>query len=75
MISSAPVDSISGFLDKFNYKNYASVIPLADTSYSFGGIFGNNIVPSNYIYNKELELVKVLNGEIKTETLIKYLAH
>jgi hypothetical protein len=73
LISSAEPDSIRGFLARLNYMDYPSVIALADTSYKFGDIFGNDIIPSNYIYNKELDLVKVLHGEVRTETVIKYL--
>ena len=73
LISSAHPDSISNFLKQFNYSEYSSVVVLADTSDSFGSIFGKDIVPSNYIYNRELKLVKVLSGEVKTETIRKYL--
>ena len=73
LVSGADPDAIKEFLNRFNYSDYPSVIALADTSYSFGDIFGSEIVPSNYIYDKELELVKVLFGEVKTETILKYL--
>jgi thiol-disulfide isomerase/thioredoxin len=73
LVSGADPESIKQFLNPFNYSDYPSVIALADTSYSFGDIFGSEIIPSNYIYNKELELVKVLHGEVKTETILKYL--
>ena len=73
LVSSDYPDSIRQFLSKFKYTDYPSVIPLADTSYDFGDIFGSDIIPSNYIYNKELDLVKVLSGEVKTETILKYL--
>lgn len=73
LVSSAHPDSISKFLSQFHYSDLPSIIPLVDTSYSFGDIFGNDMVPSNYIYDKELNLVKVLPGEVKTETILKYL--
>jgi hypothetical protein len=73
LVSSAQPDSIIGFLKRVNYSVYPSVIPLMDTSYSFEGIFGSGIVPSSYIYNKKLNLIKVLHGEVKTETILKYL--
>jgi hypothetical protein len=73
MISSADRDSIRKFLNRFDFTDYPSVITLADTSDIFGEIFGCDVVPSNYIYNNELKLVKVLNGEVKTETICKYL--
>lgn len=73
LVSSDYPDSIRRFLNKFKYTDYPSVIPLADTSYTFGDIFGGDVIPSNYIYNKNLDLVKVLTGEVKTETILKYL--
>jgi hypothetical protein len=73
LVSSDYPDSIRKFLNKFKYTDYPSVILLADTSYAFGDIFGSDIIPSNYIYNKDLDLVKVLSGEVKTETILKYL--
>jgi hypothetical protein len=73
LISSDHPDSISKFLCQFNSSYYPSVITLADTTDSFSGIFGKDIIPSNYIYNKELKLVKVLLGEVKIETIHKYL--
>lgn len=73
LISSDHPDSIRKFLNQFNNIDYPSIAALADTSDSFGSIFGKDIVPSNYIYNKELKLVKVLLGEVKTETIINYI--
>jgi hypothetical protein len=74
LISSAPGDSISKFLNQFHYSDYPTVIPLADTNDSFSSVFGKDIVPSNYIYNKELKLVKIIFGEVKIETIRKYLS-
>jgi thiol-disulfide isomerase/thioredoxin len=73
LISSDHPDSIRKFLYQFNKIDYPSIIALADSSDSFGSIFGKDIVPSNYIYNKELKLVKVIFGEVKTETILKYI--
>jgi len=73
MISSAEKDTIKKFMDQFSYKDMPAVIPLADTSYLFGDIFGSSKVPSNYIYNRELNLVKAIYGEVKTETILKYI--
>ena len=73
LISSATPDTIRKFLGRFNLADFPSVIPLVDTSYIFGDIFGSDFVPSNYIYNKEHNLVKAISGEVKTETILKYL--
>jgi hypothetical protein len=73
LVSSAPPDLIKEFLRKYNYCNSQYITVLIDTAYVFEEIFGSDIVPSNYIYNKKLALVKVLHGEVKTETVLKYL--
>jgi len=73
MVSSADPSVIRKFFSQFDLTDYPAIIPLVDTSYIFGDIFGSDIVPSNYIYNKELNLVKVFYGEVKTETILKYL--
>lgn len=73
MVSSADTDSIRKLFSQFDLSDYPSIIPLVDTSYIFGEIFGSDIVPSNYIYDKQLDLVKVQYGEVKTETILKYL--
>jgi hypothetical protein len=73
LISNAHPDSIRKFLGQFNYSDYPSVITLIDTAYLFADIFGSEIVPSNFIYNKDLKLVKILKGEMKTEAILKYL--
>lgn len=73
LVSSAHPDSIKSFLSNLNVKDYSTVIPLLDTSYKFEEIFGRGTIPSTYIYNRNLTLVKVLQGEVKTETILKYL--
>jgi thiol-disulfide isomerase/thioredoxin len=73
LISSAHPDSIRKFLKGFNCTDFQSVIPLTDISYNFEDIFGSGIIPSIYIYNKKLKLVKIIHGEVRTEVLIKSL--
>jgi thiol-disulfide isomerase/thioredoxin len=73
LIANDHPDSIDKFLGQFNYSDYPSITAISDTSDSFRKIFGKDIVPSNYIYDKELKLVKVIAGEVKTETIRKYL--
>jgi thiol-disulfide isomerase/thioredoxin len=73
LISSAHPDSIKNFLSRFNYSEFSSVIPLIDTAYSFEDIFGRGVIPSSYIYDRNLNLLKVLHGEVKTETVLKFI--
>lgn len=73
LISGADRNSVSEFLSCFDIDLNNSIITLIDGSYVFDDIFGKDIVPSNYIYNKELQLVKALYGEYRIETIEKYL--
>jgi thiol-disulfide isomerase/thioredoxin len=70
LVSAAHPDSIKVFLKKLNSSDFATVIPLADTAYKFEDVFGRGIIPSIYIYNRKLELIKVLRGEVKTQTIL-----
>jgi len=73
LISDAERNIVISFLNQFNISEKQKIIPLLDTAFVFGEIFGKDIVPSTYIYNKDLELVEVLPGEYKIETILSYL--
>jgi hypothetical protein len=73
LVSSAHPDSIRRFLERLDSSEFPSIVPLADTSYSFEDTFGRNPIPCSFIYNRKLNLVKILPGEVKTETILKYL--
>lgn len=75
LISSAHPDSIKKFLSRFNLSSYSSMITLLDSSYDFEEIFGSSIVPSFYIYDKKLHLLKAFHGEVKTETILKLISN
>jgi hypothetical protein len=70
LISSAHPDSIRSFLNLLNYSNFPAVIPLIDEAYNFEDIFGPGMVPSIYIYDIKLNLVKALHGEVRTEYIL-----
>lgn len=73
MVTEAPSDSVKKFYDAFELYKYPSISVLLDSAYMFSEKFASRIIPSNYIYNRNLELVKILKGEYKPETIIKYL--
>jgi hypothetical protein len=73
MVSSANRNDILKFSDQNRLSLLKNVLILVDSTYIFGDIFGNDIVPSNYIYGKDLNLIKVFNGECKIETILKYI--
>jgi len=63
------VEYISGY--KVNEVHNLNI--LLDTAGIFGEIFGRDMVPSNFIYNRDLELITALYGEYKVESIMKYL--
>jgi thiol-disulfide isomerase/thioredoxin len=73
LISNAEKEVIRSFLKENNLLEYPGVIALVDETYSFTKYFGTELVPATFIYNKELKLVKYFQGEVKPETIIKYL--
>jgi thiol-disulfide isomerase/thioredoxin len=70
LVSAAHPDTIKVFLSRFNLYDFARVIALADTAYKFEDIFGKGIIPSSYIYNRKLELIKVFHGEVKPQIIL-----
>lgn len=74
LVTEAPSDSVTRFVNADSLYMYPSFKVLLDTAGVFGDLFGSTFIPSNYIYDKELRLVKSLEGEYKTETLIRYMS-
>ena len=71
LVSSAVPDTLKKFLTDCQTKEPKRFITLIDTAMIFGDIFGRNIIPTNYLYDKELNLIEVLYGEYTTETILK----
>jgi hypothetical protein len=73
LISDAGSQQIKSFLEQFDIKNDRMYKVLYDTAFVFRRIFGVEIIPSHFIYNEALKLVKSLKGETRIETIEKYL--
>ena len=73
LVSYASAEAIGIFMKQFiiNDKN---IQILCDEELKFYELSGMNVIPSNFIYSKDLKLVKLLKGELKTEVILKYLA-
>lgn len=74
MVSGANRNDILQFSRQNKLSLLKNALILVDSSYIFGDIFGNNVVPSNYIYGKDLNLIKAFHGECRIETLQKYIS-
>jgi len=74
LITQAPKDSVINFCRNYSISKYSSITVLFDSSGAFCEKLKSRVIPSNYLYDKNLKLIKVLEGEYKTETIIKYLS-
>jgi thiol-disulfide isomerase/thioredoxin len=72
LISSATLDVTENFAHQIGYTSSPDILILVDSTDKFGEIFNTNIIPANFIYSRKLELIKVLQGEHKLETILKY---
>jgi hypothetical protein len=73
LVSHADLSQIKLFMEQFDGRDYPALNVLHDPDLSFGEIFGTEVIPSNFIYNKDLQLIKAFRGETTTETILKYL--
>ncbi len=71
LVTFAVPDTVRKFLKGCNHAGKHNFTTLIDTAFIFGDIFGRNYIPSNYLYDRELNLIEVFYGEYKTETIIK----
>jgi hypothetical protein len=72
LISSATMDSTVSFMSRFNYSVYKDVSVLVDSLDHFSRIFGYYSFPVHFLYDRNLRLIRILQGEYKFETLQKY---
>jgi len=73
LISYVSSKEIRSFMQQFNVNNDNVFTVLLDTTFIFSELFRTDVIPSNFIYNKDLKLVKTLRGETTIETITKYL--
>ncbi|HUX97579.1 MAG TPA: hypothetical protein VMV47_17735 [Bacteroidales bacterium] len=72
-ITNSSREKTKQFFSQFDKSVMSQAIILIDSSYAFSNIFGKDIVPSNYIYDRDLKLTRALYGEYKIEIMEKLL--
>ncbi len=73
LVSYAKVDDIQSFIQEVGNIDALNMHILHDPDFRMSDLYRADILPSNFIYNKELKLVKVFKGATKPETIMKYL--
>ena len=75
MVSTNTPAITKAFSSTYKLSQYPFITWLYDKDYSFYKWFGSSVTPSVFIYNPKHNLVKVYQGEVKTEAILKYLAN
>jgi peroxiredoxin len=73
LVSNAEKSEIKSFVKENKLPDYPGLNVLVDEADTFRDYFGIEQVPATFIYNKQLNLVKCFQGEVRPETILKYL--
>lgn len=73
LVSYANVDDIQSFIQEVGNIEALNMHILYDPDFRMSDLYRADVLPSNFIYNEKLELVKVFRGATKPETIMKYL--
>lgn len=73
LVSYAESAEIQVFMQHIGIMDASIMHILLDTDFKMSDLYGANVMPSNFIYDKELRLVKVFKGATQPETILKYL--
>jgi hypothetical protein len=71
LVTPAEINSVLKFKKEINLIDSDKLITLIDEKGEFQGLFGRTIIPTSIIYDKDLRLVKIFNGEVRPETIQK----
>lgn len=73
LISYADKSEIISFMRQFDIDDNSTLHILHDPEHKISDLFRANCMPSNYIYNDSLQLVKIFKGSTKPEAFMRYL--
>ena len=73
LISHADRNQIGSFIRELKISDTGAIYIFHDPDLTLSKYFGADVIPSNFIYNDSLRLVKVFKGSVKPETIFKYL--
>ncbi len=73
LVSYASKSEIISFMRQFDIDGSSTLHILHDPDHMLVDLFRADAMPSNYIYNDNLQLVKIYKGTTKPEALMRYL--
>jgi len=73
LISYADRSEILSFMQQFDIDDTSTLHIVQDPEFRMNDLFGAAVMPSNFIYNDSLQLVKIFKGSTRPEAFIRYL--
>ena len=73
LVSYADRTDIQSFMQQLDIVDGSNLHVLHDLDFKMSDFFGVDIMPSNFIYNDSLQLVKIYKGSTRPEAMMKYL--
>jgi thiol-disulfide isomerase/thioredoxin len=73
LISYADKSEILSFMRKFDIEDTSTIHVLHDPDFRISDLFRAYVLPSNYIYNDSLQLVKIFKGSTRPEAFMRYM--
>ena len=73
LVSYADRTEIQSFMQQLDIVDGSNLHVLHDLDFKMSELFGADIMPSNFIYNDSLQLVKIYKGSTRPEAMMKYL--
>lgn len=73
LVSYADTAEIISFAKQLGITDSSGFSILHDPYLEYSNMFGAEMIPSNYIYDDSLRLVKVFKGSVRPETILKYI--
>lgn len=72
LVSTADAVSQLHFFEEMKDYLFPNVLILVDTRYESGKLFGSDISPSTFLYNENMNLIKVFYGEVTPDNILTY---
>ncbi len=73
LVSYADKSEIFSFMQQFDIDDTSTLHIVQDPEFRMNDLFGVAILPSNFIYNDSLQLVKIFKGSTRPEAFMRYL--
>ena len=73
LVSYADTSEILSFMQQFDINETSTLHIIYDPDFRMSDLFRADVLPSNFIYNDSLQLVKIFKGSTRPEAFMRYM--